>query len=191
MNDMTIYNQFKRNMDTGDTLLYVGESFTGATIAWWVSTFFKDRPIPTMPIFTHGNMVLRLKEFEGLEDRRWVLNADNRGAIPVLLSTYLENYHGHCYWFPLKNQYDPQRVAIGCYALEIAGRKYDFKGLFKNAIGLVNAEANRVFCTETNFLSYRDGGHIVVGDKAPRPDLLPFQKGLDGWYIFKPYIKFF
>ena len=191
MNDLAIYNQHKHEMDTGDTLLYIGESFTGATIGWWVGTFFKNRPDPTMPIFTHGNMVLRLKEFEGEIDRRWVLNADNRGAIPTLLSAYLEDYHGHCYWFPLKSQYDSNRVDIGCYALELAGRKYDYQGLIKNAIGLVNAEANRVFCTESNFLSYRDGGKIVIGKKAPRPDLLPFLIGLDKQIVFSPHLQLF
>jgi hypothetical protein len=191
MNDLTIYNKHKKAMDTGDTLLYIGESFTGTTISWWVSTFFKKRPDPTMPIFSHGNMVLRLKEYEGKSDRRWVLNADNRGAIPVLLSAYLENYHGHCYWFPLKAQYDLQRIDIGCYALELAGKKYDYQGLIKNAIGLVIAEANKVFCTESIFLAYRDGGKIITGTKAPRPDLVPFLVGADGQYILKPYIQLF
>lgn len=190
-NDLTIYNQHAPTMDTGDTLLYIGNALTSHVIQWWVKTFLLPKNEKEKPIFNHGNLVLRLVAYEGKTDRRWVLDARASGVFPVLLSRYLEEYNGHCYWYPLEDQYGPQRVDIGCAALELAGKKYDFKGLVKNAIGRVSANARKVFCTESIFLSYRDGGKIVTGDKAPRPDQLP---ALIGWYnkpIFKEPIKLF
>jgi hypothetical protein len=199
-NDVTIYNQYAPVMDTGDSLLYVGNAFISHVIQWWVKIFLllkkeKDKPkmnwrpwplkTACFPIYNHGNMVLRLAAYEGKTDRRWVLDARASGVFPVLLSRYLEEYNGHCYWYPLKDQYGPQRVAIGCTALELAGRKYDFMGLVKNALGRVSANARKVFCTESIFLSYRDGGKIVVGDKTPRPDQLP------ALGVFKEPIKLF
>lgn len=192
MNDLTIYNQCAPKMDTGDALLYIHNALTGKVISWWIDTFFKQRPDPTVPTYTHSNMVVRLTEYENKLDRRWILNADSKGVFPILLSRYLENYDGHCWWYPLQYQYGPQRIAIGCYALELAGKSYDFEGLFKNALGAVNADMNRLFCSESVYLAYRDGGHIVTGDKSPRPDLLPFLVGSDNKSIFlSPCVKLF
>lgn len=179
-------------MDTGDTLLYIGDGTVGKVISWWIDTFFKQRPDPTVPTFSHANMVLRLREYEGMTDRRWVLNADNKGAYPCLLSRYLEGYHGHCWWYPLAQKYNCNRYPIGIYALELAGKNYDFQGLLKNALGAVSADANRLFCSESVYLSYRDGGKIVKGDKTPRPDLMPFITDIAGELIFdSPAIKLF
>ncbi len=191
MNDLTTYNRYAPQMDTGDTLLYVGHGFIGEVIQWWVKIFLLGKEEKERLVANHGNLVLRLREFEGKTDRRWVLDARASGAYPVLLSDYLAEYDGSCFWFPLKSQYDPFRVEIGCMALQLAGKKYDFEGLVKNAIGMVSAEARKVFCTESIFISYRDGGHIVAGDKAPRPDQVPFLIGADGKTIFKEPIKLF
>jgi len=184
-NDLTIYNQYAPVMDTGDALLYIGNAIISHVIQWWVKSFLLPKEEKDKSIFNHGNLVLRLAAYEGKTDRRWVLDARASGVYPVLLSRYLEEYDGHCYWYPLKDQYGPQRVDIGCTALELAGKKYDFEGLVKNTIGRVSANARKVFCTESIFISYRDGGHIVTGDKAPRPDQLP------SLGVFKEPIKLF
>lgn len=191
MNDLTVYNKYAPLMDTGDTLLYVGHGFLGKAIQLWVKTFLLGKEEKERLVANHGNLVLRLREFEGKTDRRWVLDARASGAYPVLLSDYLAQYDGSCFWFPLKAQYDCNRVDIGCEALQLAGKKFDFEGLTKNAIGMVSAEARKVFCTESIFLSYRDGGHIVAGNEAPRPDQVPFLIGADGKTIFKEPIKLF
>jgi hypothetical protein len=190
-NDLTIYNQYAPIMDTGDGLLYVGEATISRVIQWWVHTFFIPKKDKEKPIFNHGNLVLRLAEYEGKTDRRWCLDARSSGAYPVLLSRYLEEYDGHCWWYPLKDQYNPQRIAIGCAAAEMAGTPYDFGGLVKNALGQVSAEARKVFCTESMFIAYRDGGKIIIGDKVPRPDQVPLLTGWDGKCIFEKPIKLF
>ena len=189
MNDLTIYNQNAPLMDTGDSLLYVGHQFISEVIQWWVKSWLLGKGEKDRLVANHGNLVLRLREFEGKTDRRWVLDARASGAYPVLLSDYLSTYDGSCFWFPLKDQYGPMRTEIGCKAMELAGKPYDFAGLIKNAVGRVSVNMREVFCTESIFISYRDGGHIVAGDKVPRPDQLPFLAGSDGLTIFKEPIK--
>ena len=185
-NDLTVYNQYAAQMDTGDSLLYVGNSYVGSLIGWWVKAFFKDHGDP---LFSHGNMVLCFHEYElrkalrlpmldkltvDLSPKRWVLDARASGVYPVLLSDYLASYDGEVYWYPLRRTVDqPVRQAIGKYAMGIAGAGYDFLGLFKNAVVLVSPSMKNYFCSESIFMSYRDGGHIVTGDVVPRPDMIP------------------
>lgn len=190
-NDLTTYWKYAPLMDTGDTILYIGGSVIGSMIGWWEKHILKSA---ADKMFTHGNMVLRFTQYElfrhmayarcewsramldqaGESTRRWVLDARASGVYPVLLSDYLETYNGHVYWYPLKAEITPDtRQAIGKYGMYLAGRGYDFKGLFKSAVGAVSVSMNRLFCTESIFLSYRDGGGIVQGNIAPRPDMMP------------------
>ncbi len=173
MNNLAIYQQCAPQMQTGDSLLYIGKSCIGWTIQEWTKYVLLRSAQRDRIIFSHGNMVLRFPEYEGKTDRRWVLDARSAGVFPVLLSDYLATYDGQVYWYPLRGQYDYARLDIGCYAMTLAGRHYDFLGLLKNAIGLVSADMRALFCTESIFLCYRDGGHIVIGEKAPRPDMVP------------------
>jgi hypothetical protein len=190
-NDLTIYNQYAPVMKTGDTLLYKSDGVVGFVISGWVKMFFKKRENPEVPIYNHSNLVIRFSEYEGLTNRRWVLNTDAKGANPILLSRYLTTHQGSCYYYPLIDQYDCTRNDIGGYAISLAGTHYDLEGLVKNAIGNISSTADKLWCSESNYLSYRDGGNIVVGDKIPRPDQLPFICGKDGKTIFKTPIKLF
>lgn len=183
MNDLKIYSEVSGEMKTGDALLYVGSGSISKTIGWWTRHVLRSEADPS---FTHGNLILRFEQYELMvpysmfrqvailePKRRWVLDARASGVYPVFLKDYLANYDGSAYWYPLKDEFDGAREAIGRYALELAGKGYDYWGLFKNAVGLVSADLRRLFCTESMFLSWRDGGKIVSGDKAPRPDTVP------------------
>jgi hypothetical protein len=178
MNDLTIYNQYCHDMQTGDVLLYVGNSAIGKLIRWWTKTILV-RGKDDRAIYNHGNLILRFEEYENQTDRRWVLDARASGVYPVLLSDYLSKYDGQAFYYRLADKHNAQRTNIGCEAMTYAGRKYDFLGLFKNAIGLVSANVRQLFCTESIFVAYRDGGKFVTGLIAPRPDMIPLMVDLD------------
>jgi hypothetical protein len=198
VNDLTFYRECAPLMETGDTLLYIGRSFVAKAIQSWTRHFLLPESEPDRPLFNHGNLVLRFREYEVFiprshfrqaraldPNRRWVLDARASGIYPVLLSDYLAAYDGSVYWYPLKDEFSQARQAIGCYAMDLAGKGYDFLGLLENAVRLVSADMARLFCSETLFLCYRDGGHIVTGEKTPRPDMVPLLG------VYKDPIKLF
>lgn len=193
MNDLTLYKRLAPILETGDVILYEGNSVIGKTIRWWTKHILlrKAPDKATRKICNHGNQIIRIQEYEQQTDRRWCLDARAAGVFPVLLSDYLANYDGHAYLYRLKDQYNCVRNSIGCEALSYAGKCYDFLGLIKNAVGLVSAELRKLWCTEAIFLALRDGGRIVSGDKGPRPDMVPFLIGPDRQVIFKEPIKLF
>jgi len=161
MNDLTEYRKCREQMRTGDLLSYS----TAGIVPWLIRKW--------SPEANHSGMVLDLEDYEGEDHRRWTLESKGNGPQLFFLSTALEQVHGAVWWHPLKPEFYPFRIAIGCFALEQVGVvKYDFESLVKNAFGLVSADLRKLFCSEYVFLSWKAGG-IVTGDKAPRPAGLP------------------
>jgi hypothetical protein len=185
MNDLTLYNKHCHDMQTGDVLLYVGNSAIGKLIRWWTKTVLLRKAHDNRIIYSHGNLILRFADCETTEDRRWVLDARASGVYPVYLSDYLKQYDGQVYYYRLAKKHDSKRGDILIEAMTYAGKKYDFLGLFKNAIGLVSANVRALFCTESIFVAYRDGGKFVQGLIAPRPDMIPLMVDLDGEMCLK------
>ncbi len=156
MNDLSIYNQHRHLMKSGDLLTYR----TNGIISTLIHIWSKDN---------HAGLVLAPKEFEGEENRRWTLEAIGSGVRTAYLSAVLEHVNGEVYWHQLKPEYDSLRNEIVSFALQHTGcTKYDFISLVKNIFGLVSADMNKLFCSEYVFLSWKSVD-IVSGDTAPRP----------------------
>lgn len=153
--DVVHYDEVREKMRSGDVILWKGNGF----ISWLIRRFTS---------FSHASLVLRLKEFRDLKDRRFLVEALAPGVELTLLSRRLRGYSGEAWWFPLKERYVDERATIAAWALNQVGKPYDYGSLFKNVLGRVNENANAYFCSELVFVSFKHAG-IVSGKKAPRP----------------------
>ena len=149
------YENVRDRMASGDVILWKGEGF----ISWLIRRFTD---------FSHASLVLRLKEFQGLRDRRFLVEALASGVELRLLSRRLRGYRGEAWWFPLKTDYQEKRAAIVAWALNQIGKPYDYGSLFRNILGRVSEDAHAYFCSELVFSSFKHAG-LVSGSKAPRP----------------------
>ncbi len=163
------YERARQRMATGDVILWKGNGLISRAIRLWTP-------------FSHASLVLRLKEFKGLKDRRFLLEALASGIELRLLSRRLNGYKGEAWWFPLLDEYQGKRAEIAAWALNQVGKGYDYGSLIRNMLGRVNADARSYFCSEFVFLAYKRAG-IVRGVKAPRPGDIP------DWQCFKLPVK--
>ena len=166
---ITPYSKARERMATGDVVLWKGKGIISRLIRLWSE-------------YSHASLVLRLKEFKGLKDRRFLLEALASGIELRLLSRRLRGYRGEAWWFPLLDEYQGKRSDIAAWALNQVGKRYDYGSLFKNMLGRVNADARSYFCSEFVFLAYKEAG-IVGGNVAPRPG------DIARWNCFKFPVK--
>jgi hypothetical protein len=155
------YITYRGMMLTGDLLLWRSHSVIG-----WLIRLFSKAPV------NHASLVLRLN-YEGLRDRRFVLEALESGIVLRLLSERLSDYKGEVHWYPLRRKFNRRRPLIRNYALIKVGTPYDFGSLFKQLITRVPSDSKKFFCSEYCFMAYRAAGLPVVSEKAPRPGDLP------------------
>lgn len=151
---MNLYTYYKDQMKTGDLLEWKSNTPLGFTIRAF-----------TGQNVNHDSLVLRLTEYEGLERRRWTMEALENGTVLNLLSRRLEQFDGEVWWYPLKDEWNPKRGEIGERACKMVGIPYDYPSLFKNAFTRTMADAERLFCSEYCFLSWGLEGEAPVPGK--------------------------
>ena len=167
MNDLSLYREYREQMDTADLLTFDTEGFIPWAIQKW------------SPGSNHAGMVLHLEQYEGLEHRRWTLEATSHGPRLAFLSRLLEELHGECYWHQLNPEIvdlEMKRNAAGCWALSQQGVvKYDFKALLQYPFRKVSAEINKLVCSEYVQFSWAKGEIITMatGDAMSKPSDLP------------------
>jgi len=163
------YSRHREGINSGDVIL-------------WKGTGLISRLIRFFGGYSHASLVLRLDEFKGLTDRRFILEANATGIELRILSWRVQKYSGEAWWLPLKEEYCGTREKIVTWALDQVGTPYDFHSLFKNIFGRVSADCTRYFCSEYIFLAYRTAG-LVQGKTAPRPG------DIAKWDIFKEPVR--
>lgn len=145
MNDLTMYEQVKEQMLTGDGLGFANTGIVSSLIMW--KTKGDADPVNKISLSHWGGLV-RAGAYEGAERRRYTIEAMSIGFYPDILSDYIKNYPGHIYWYPLKDEWNPYRDKIGAQILSMVGTGYDWLGVAKQALLKVNASARRLFCSE-------------------------------------------
>lgn len=155
MNDLSTYLAVRDAMRTGDGLGFANNSLIGKAIMWRTKG---DGPIQ----HSHWGGIIRMSEYEGLERRRFTLEAMSVGFYPDLLSTYIVNYAGHIWWYPLKDEWDGMRQTIGEKALNLIGARYDWRDVGRQLLGRVSSDARRLFCSEAWQLIYGFKGEALT-----------------------------
>ena len=165
------YKQVKHLMKTGDAIQWRSK---GAMVGWLIRFFSHGK-------FNHSSLVIALREYGNLKNRRFILEAVGEIELRIL-SKRLEEYDGEAWWYPLKDEYNDCRNKIGEWALLQIGVDYDYKSIWKQTVGRVSACAKKLFCSEFCFLGWIAGGISLEG-KAPRPADIP------KYDIFKEPVK--
>lgn len=169
MNDLTKYLEIREEMKTGDLLLWQTENLLGTLIRLRTGKF------------THASLIIRMAEWEGQERRRYHIEAGPKGFYPAILSNEIQTYGGHIWWYPLKDEYNPFRTALGLKMTSMFGIGYDFLSLARNIWGRVRPNAKKLYCSEGAYMTYDDSKIINPnceymrkhGGWSPTPSDLP------------------
>ena len=164
------YNEIRKEMKTGDTILFKKKSL----ISWLIRAISKGE-------YDHAALVVKVGGYNGLIDRRFVVESVASGVMFRGLYNKLSALNGEAWWFALKDEYQDKREDIGVWAFENIGTShYDFKGLFQQIFGRISADAKSYFCSEYNYFAYKNAGiHMNVpwdedgNELAPRPVDMP------------------
>ncbi len=167
------YADIRDLIRSGDRLEFAGKSVIGRVIRWF-----------TKEAVNHTALALSIDEYSNyVGNRKFVLEADSPGIVLNTLSHDLQTASGAVYWTPLLPHCDGARQRIADWALQQVGKPYDYRSLIKNALGTVNADMKKLFCSEYYFIALVVGGLIpgtIFTDgkvidrngapvKAPRP----------------------
>jgi hypothetical protein len=116
----------------------------------------------------HTGAILRMP-FRGCEDRRWTIEALAGGPDVNLLSTMLDEYDGHVFWYPLLERYDYARDRIASYMLMQLGKPYDYKGLLGNIFGRISYNTRAYICSELYQGALMSSGIMPTSEKVLVP----------------------
>ncbi len=144
MSNLDLYQSHQPQLRTGDLLSWASDS----AIGWLIRKFTKSD-------VNHSGLVIRFADYEEKNgaSRRFTLEAI-RGIELHLLSRRLREYKGKVYWHALQERFADKRPLLGAIALKHTGVPYDYRSLFRNALGKVSADANKLFCSEYVYLTY-------------------------------------
>ncbi len=135
MNNLDRYKARRPLMQTGDMLTWQSATALG----WLIQKFSgSDR--------NHVGMVIRFRQYD--QNRVFTLEALEGGIVLRTLSNRLENHKGKCWWHPLDPVHNDKRHEMGRIALSFVDKKYDYGSLFRQALGRVSVDLNRLFCSE-------------------------------------------
>lgn len=156
MGDLTLYEQYRDQMQTADMLLWANQTPLGQAIR----------------MFSHAdvNHASTISVLTGLTGKRiFTVEALEKGVCPNYLSAILERYNGEVWWYPLAPKWDflEFRKYVENNMYRHIGTGYDFGSLFKNAVTHVQANDQKLFCSEDVFLDYGFQG------LAPTPGEMP------------------
>ena len=165
------YKQVKHLMKTGDAIQWRSK---GAMVGWLIRFFSHGK-------FNHSSLVIALREYGNLKNRRFILEAVGEIELRIL-SKRLEEYNGEVWWYPLKDEYNECRDKIGEWALLQIGVDYDYGGVIRQVVGRISADVKKLWCSEFCFFAWVFGG-IPLKGKAPRPTDIP------KYNIFKVPVK--
>lgn len=160
MDRYAIYRSFVR---TGDVIEWRSDSVIG----------FLIRMITGNDV-NHTGGIIRLsdmhfqKTYNTQEDRIFSPEARANGFQLTYLSEQMKKFMGKAYLLPLRPELERYREKIAQEQMKFIGIKYDYDGLFKNILGYVSADMERLFCSEAIFISFVNA-RLLVNGMAFRP----------------------
>jgi hypothetical protein len=130
----------------------------------------------------HTGLIIRLAEYEGLERRRFTLEALEDGVVLNLLSRRLETFDGQVYLHRLRPEHDGRRTEIGIRALSMVGIPYDYPAIIKECFGNARVNMDKLFCSEFAWIAE------TGATDGEAPDPTEFEEYLREWFL-EPHIE--
>lgn len=156
--DIRRYKNAALKMRTGDIIEWQSRGAIGLVIRLFTGSKVN-----------HTSVVLRLDDYRGKNDRRWIVEANPHGVELQLLSRRIAGHKGRAWWIPLDDTHNNKRQAVANYLLSNVGIPYDYPNLFKQAFSRVSVDARRFFCSELADSAYRHAGIYQDQGPARRP----------------------
>jgi uncharacterized protein YycO len=145
-----IYQEIRDQVQSGDRFEFASNSILGHMIRWFCP-------------MSHTALALSIDEYSNnIDNHKFLLEAEGGGIELHLLSKDLQTAGGAVYWTSLLPQFDSNRKEIADWALQQVGTKYAYGDLFRNALGRVNADFQKLFCSEYYFIA------LVAGECLPQ-----------------------
>jgi len=161
-NAMELYRHHSGQMESCDLLEWQSHTVLGGAIRLF-----------TRKEVNHSSIIIRPREYAGLANRRFLIEALGGGLVPRLLSTRLEEFKGRVWWHPLRPNLITvearQRMAEWAILETVKGTRYDYGSLLGNMFSRVNVDASRWFCSEAYTAMLMEGGLYPRDSKALRP----------------------
>jgi len=161
MDKLTKYYQYRENIKPGDLISCRGKGIIPGIISW--KTGFKD---------THSTMAMCWLG-KGREKRLVITEALNFGPTVNYLSDRILKYDGEVWWYSLfATQEQREKVNQIAWDNLCKQTRYDYGGLFRQALGSVSLDASRLFCSEMVQYCWQEAGIIKEYKKAFNPGQL-------------------
>jgi len=142
--DLDLYQAARPSIKTGDAIAWQSRSIVGKLIQWWCRS----------PL-NHISIAIRFNEYD--QDRVYILEELEHGAVLFPLSRRLEETDGRAWVYPLIEGLDSIRVPFASWSLSMQGTPYDYKGLAQNVLGRVSADIKAMYCSEYYWLGFKEG----------------------------------
>lgn len=158
--DITNYYGCRDSLKTGDVIQWK----TYGLIGWLIRRFTKGN-------VNHTSLIVEVGGYEGLRERKFMLEAQGHGIVLTSLSKRLTEHKGEAYVLPLKSEFNDKRINVGNWAFQQVGIKYDYDSLFAQMSGKVWAVADKYFCSEFNYFAWKNADIPMYNPDglAPRP----------------------
>lgn len=157
------YKEARPRILTGDVILWKGKGIISSLIMKWSE-------------YSHASLVVRLREYEELENRVFLVEALGSGLQFRLLSEKLGKGN-EAFWMSINMLPEQLEKSREHALMECAkGIPYDYGSIFKNIFGKVNNNAKEYFCSEFVWMNWLNAGYVLPekqGFQAPRPGDLP------------------
>jgi hypothetical protein len=157
------YKEARPRILTGDVILWKGKGIISSLIMKWSE-------------YSHASLVVRLKEYEELKNRVFLVEALSSGLQFRLLSEKLGK-GSEAFWMSINMPLEQLEKSREHALIECAkGIPYDYSSIFKNIFGKVNNNAKEYFCSEFVWMNWISAEYISTKQsklKAPRPGDLP------------------
>jgi len=127
-------------------------------------------------------MIVRFDKYKELLDRVFLVESLVTGAEMRLLSWRLEDAKGQAWIYQPAGLSGEMRNQVREQALMMTARavRYDYAGLFKNILGRVSEDANRVFCSELVGILWEECG--LKRKKGAPKGIAPRPVDLTTWW---------
>ena len=159
---LKMYRAYSGMMRDADMIEWASYSALGRAIRWF-----------TGADVNHTSAVVHLT-YQGLEDRRFMVEALEGGPELRLVSERLLKFSGRVYWYKLREDIVPEgRAKAAAWLMhELAlGKHYDYPNLLANALGAVSLNGRQWFCSELYHAMLIAAGYAAKpkNGKAIRP----------------------
>lgn len=170
MNDLTIYNEIRSKMRSGDLLQWKSNSMIGSVIRWKTRKDRRHYEIEHDIDVNHSSIVIVMKETESDDLRVFTNEALKYGTVPNFLSVRLRDFDGHVWLYQLDDsKFINTRPNISRRAFELLGVPYDYKAIVRQFVNSVPAiDTESLYCNE-----YYMSCLGISADRANNPNWLP------------------